>query len=158
MVGGMSFCGVIMMKIAIGADHRGFEIKEIIKNTMTSYTDNVSWVDVGAFNEESSDYPVFAQAVCEEILHGRVDCAVLLCGTGVGIAMAANRYKKIYAALAWNKEVARLSKEHDFANVLVLPADFMSGEYAVACVRAWLYAESLEDRHKIRIEMIDKLG
>lgn len=146
------------MKIAIGADHRGFEIKEIIKESMTLQTDDVTWVDVGAFNTESSDYPVFAQAVCEEILNGWVDRGVLLCGTGVGIAMAANRYKKIYAALAWNREVARLSREHDFANVLVLPADYMSGEYAVACVRAWLQAEPLEDRHMRRVEMIDRLG
>lgn len=146
------------MKIAIGADHRGFEIKEIIKESMTLQTDDVIWVDVGAFNTESSDYPVFAQAVCEEILNGWVDRGVLLCGTGVGIAIAANRYKKIYAALAWNREVARLSREHDFANVLVLPADYMSGEYAVACVRAWLQAEPLEDRHMRRVEMIDRLG
>lgn len=146
------------MKIAIGADHRGFEIKEIIKDSMTLQSDDVIWVDVGAFNTESSDYPVFAQAVCEEILNGWVDRGVLLCGTGVGIAMAANRYKKIYAALAWNREVARLSREHDFANVLVLPADYMSGEYAVACVRAWLQAEPLEDRHMARVEMIDRLG
>lgn len=146
------------MKIAIGADHRGFEIKEVIQGIITLQTDNVQWVDMGAFNADSSDYPVFAQAVCEAILHGHVEFGVLLCGTGVGIAMAANRYKKIYAALAWNKEVARLSREHDFANVLVLPADYMSGEYAVACVRAWLHAEPLEDRHKRRIEMVDKLG
>ncbi len=147
------------MKIAIGADHRGFETKEIIQATMTLQIDDVKWIDMGAFNGESSDYPLFAQAVCEEILRGRVDYGVLLCGTGVGIAMAANRYKKIYAALAWNTEVARLSREHDFANVLVLPADYMSGEYAVACVRAWLHAEPLEGgRHERRVEMIDQLG
>ena len=146
------------MKLAIGSDHRGFATKEIIQNTITMHNDNVTWVDVGAFNDESSDYPVFAKAVCELILQGRVDAGVLLCGTGVGIAMAANRYKKIYAALAWNKEVARLSREHDFANILVLPADFLSAEDAVDCVRAWLYAEPLEGRHKMRVEMIDKLG
>jgi ribose 5-phosphate isomerase B len=121
-------------------------------------TDAINWVDLGAYNAESSDYPVFAQAVCEQILDGRAQAGVLLCGTGVGMAIAANRYKKIYAALAWNTEVARLSKEHDFANILVLPADFLSGNDAVACVRAWLHAQSLQDRHKIRIEMIDRLG
>jgi len=143
------------MKIAIGADHRGFEIKEIIQETITLQTDHVEWIDMGAFNAESSDYPLFAQAVCEEILQGRAELGVLLCGTGVGMAIAANRYKKIYAALAWNREVARLSREHDFANILVLPADYMSGEYAVACVRAWLQAEPLKDRHERRVEMID---
>lgn len=146
------------VKIAIGADHRGFDKKEIIEKAITLPVDGVSWVDFGAFNTELSDYPVFAKAVCEAILQGKVERGVLLCGTGVGIAMAANRYKKIYAALAWNQEVARLSREHDFANVLVLPADFMSGEEAVACVRVWLQAEPLADRHKKRIEMLDQLG
>ena len=142
------------MKIAIGADHRGFNHKEYIKQHITS----VKWVDVGAFNTKRSDYPIFSHAVCKMILQGEdVDLGVLICGTGVGMAITANRYKNIYAALAWNKKVARQSREHDNSNVIVLPSDYVSMEQAVAMVNAWREVSFIGGRYAERIKMIDEM-
>ena len=140
------------MKIAIGADHHGFAGKEYIKQQLN----DIEWVDVGTFNEERTDYPIFAQKACKALLEGEVDCAVLLCGTGIGMAIAANRFPKIYAGLAWNSEIARLSKEDDNVNVLVLPSDFVSPEQMVAMIRAWLSATFNQGRYQERIAMIDQ--
>ena len=116
---------------------------------------SISWIDVGAFNEERSDYPLFAQLVCKEIVQGNAKFGVLVCGTGVGMAIAANRFRGIYAALAWNEHVARLSKEDDNANVLVLPSDFVSPEESIAMIRAWLSAKFQAGRYQQRLAMID---
>src|ERR1700735_1473505 len=124
------------MKIAIGADHRGFMHKEYIRHSMAS----IIWLDVGAYNEQRSDYPLFAKKVCEAMHSGVADAGVLICATGVGMAIAANRYPKIYAALAWNSDVAAKSKEHDAANILVLPSDYVSHEEALNMVTVWLNA------------------
>jgi ribose 5-phosphate isomerase B len=141
------------MKIAIGADHRGFQHKEYIKQQMQS----ISWIDVGAYDEERSDYPLFAQRVCEAMQTHTADVGVLICATGVGMAIAANRYPKIYAALAWNTEVALQSKTHDGAHVLVLPSDYVSYEEAVDMIEVWLHAAILGERYQQRLDMIDQL-
>ncbi len=142
------------MKIVIGADHRGFNHKEYIKQHITP----IQWVDVGAFNTKRSDYPIFSHAVCKMILQGEdVDLGVLICGTGVGMAITANRYKNIYAALAWNKKVARQSREHDNSNVIVLPSDYVSMEQAVAMVNAWREVSFIGGRYAERIKMIDEM-
>jgi len=107
------------MNIAIGADHRGYALKSAIMRSMS----DVTWVDVGCQSKERCDYPLFAQAVAKQVQDKTVDAGILLCGSGIGMSIAANRFKNIYAALVWNVEVARLSKEHDNANVLILPAD-----------------------------------
>jgi len=140
------------MKIAIGADHRGFAHKEFIKQALA----DVEWVDVGAYNDERSDYPLFARKVVQAMQDKKADCGVLLCGTGVGMAVAANRYNQMYAALVWNKEIARQSKSHDNANILVLPSDYVSPDQAVAMIRAWLETEFLAGRYAERVNMIDK--
>jgi ribose 5-phosphate isomerase B len=141
------------MKIAIGADHRGFMHKEYIRRTMTS----VVWLDVGAYNEQRSDYPLFAEKVCKAMRSGVADVGILICATGVGMAIAANRYPKIYAALAWNKDIAVKSKEHDAANVLVLPSDYVSHQEALNMIDAWLHAFTHGERYQERIAMIDQL-
>jgi len=142
------------MKIVIGADHRGFNHKEYIKQHITL----IQWIDVGAFNTKRSDYPIFSHAVCKMILQGEgVDLGVLICGTGVGMAITANRYKNIYAALAWNKEIARQSREHDNANIIVLPSDYVSVEQAVAMVNAWREVSFIGGRYAERIKMIDEM-
>jgi len=142
------------MKIAIGADHRGFNHKEYIKQHITL----IQWVDVGAFNTKRSDYPIFSHAVCKMILQGEgVDLGVLICGTGVGMVITANRYKNIYAALVWNKKVARQSREHDNANIIVLPSDYVSVEQAVAMVNAWREVSFIGGRYAERIKMIDEM-
>lgn len=145
------------MKIVLGADHRGYGHKEFLKlqNTIAGIT--ITWIDVGAFDEQRSDYPIFAHAACKEMLTGNADKGILICGTGVGMAIAANRYKKIRAALAWNEQVAQLSAQDDNANILVLPSDFISYEQSLALVTAWLAAQFKGGRYGERVAMIDEL-
>ncbi len=142
------------MEIAIGADHRGFNHKEYIKQYITE----VKWVDVGTFDTERSDYPFFSHAVCKMILQEKnINFGVLICGSGIGMAITANRYKNIYAALIWNTKVARQSKEHDNANVIVLPSDYVSMQEAISMVNAWRHASFLGGRYAERIKMIDEM-
>jgi ribose 5-phosphate isomerase B len=141
------------MNIAIGADHRGFSLKEYVRLTMTDFT----WLDVGAYTDERSDYPFFAQQVCEAIRSGKVRCGVLLCATGIGMTIAANRYPSIYAALAWNSEIAMLSKRHEAANILVVPSDYLSPEDTIDMIKIWHKTEPLNSRHQKRLRMIDEL-
>jgi len=144
------------MKIAIGTDHRGVAHKEFIKKNLTVSGLDIIWIDVGCDTTESCHYPEFAQFVAQKIQNKEVDVGILLCGTGVGMSIAANRFGGVYAGLAWNEAVAKLNKEHDHVNVLVLPADFISHEQSVAMIAAWLQTEKLDGKYKKRIEMIDK--
>ena len=147
------------MKIAIGADHRGAVQKKFIQETLRAKNKDIEWIDVGCeASEPQCEYPTYAQLVCEALQSKKVDAGILLCGSGVGMAIAANRYKSIYAALVWNTETARLSKEHDNANILVIGSDFVSDEQAVAMIDAWLSAKFQGGRYQRRIDMIDKLG
>ncbi len=144
------------MKIAIGADHRGYDIKELIKEIVTDIDlITIEWIDVGAFNKERSDYPTFAQLAAHELLEKKADLGVLICGSGLGMAIAANRFRGIYAAVAWNEESARVGREDDNTNLLVLPSDFLDGEQVIAILRAWLRAEFKGGRHQDRLRMID---
>ncbi len=140
------------MKIAIGTDHRGFLHKEFI----TQHMHSIEWVDVGTYNTERTDYPIFADKVVDLILTGAVSAGVLLCASGGGMAIAANRYKHIYAVVAWNDEIAKQSKLEDNANILVIPSDFVSCEQAVNMIDLWLAQEFKGGRYAERIKMIDK--
>src|SRR5882724_13611533 len=97
------------MKIAIGTDHRGFLHKEYIQQQCTQ----VQWVDVGTHNDQRTDYPFYAARVVDLMLSGEVEYGVLLCSTGIGMAIAANRHSSIYAAVVWNEEIARQAKAED---------------------------------------------
>lgn len=140
------------MKIAIGADHRGFLFKEFIKEQCHEY----EWVDVGVHDQERTDYPVYADAVVSMMVSKAVERGVLLCGSGGGMAIAANRHKNIYAVVAWNDTVAQRCVAEDNANILVIPADFVSAEATVCMIRAWLATEFKGGRYAQRIAMIDK--
>lgn len=139
------------MKIAIGSDHRGFLQKQFLIESLQFAT----WVDVGCFSQERCDFPFFAQDVAFKVQNKEVDAGILLCGTGIGMSIAANRFKGVYAALVWNVEVARLSKEHNNANVLVLPSDMLSQDQIKQMVFAWQQAVFLGGRYQERIGMID---
>lgn len=141
------------MKIAIGADHRGFAHKEYIKKR---YTD-IEWIDVGAYSDERSDYPIFACKVAELVANGDVQRGILLCGSGIGMVVAANRYHGVYAGLVWNDTVARLAAEHDNINILSLPTDFVSPEQSIILVQTWLQAHFLGGRYQKRIDLIDSI-
>lgn len=140
-----------MIKIAIGTDHRGFAHKEYLIKHCTE----IEWIDVGAFDQERSDYPIFARRAVDLVLIHTVSCAVLLCGSGAGMAIAANRFSGIYAAVAWSSEVARAAKEDDAVNVLVIPADYVSQEEAQRIVVAWHKIPFKGGRYADRISMID---
>jgi len=145
------------MKIAVGADHRGFAHKHFIINNLMKVGDKtIQWIDVGAFTAERSDYPEFAHLVVQQILEKKADYGVLLCGSGIGMAIAANRFKGIYAGLVWNEKVAKAAKEDDNSNVLVLPADFVDANQSIQVIKSWLGATFKDDLvYKKRLEMID---
>lgn len=141
------------MKIAIGTDHRGFAHKNYI---LQGFRDqSLIWDDVGCFDESRCDYPIFAKKVAYAVQEGAVDRGILLCGSGIGMAIAANRLQGVYAGLVWNEEVAALSRQHDNTNILVLPSDFISAEMAFAITTIWLKTKFLEGRYRERIAMID---
>lgn len=142
-------------RIALGADHRGFILKEQLRNEKYFGEQSVSWYNVGTDSQERTDYPIFAHRVVEAILSKEVDYGVLICGSGIGESIAANRCAGIYAGLVWSKEVAQVAKEHDNINVLILPADYMNYETAVACIESWLSTSFLGGRYQERLDMIE---
>lgn len=141
------------MEIVIGNDHRGFELKKFLINFFTEY----NFLDIGSCDKERTDYPIYVKKACDVILQGKASYGILICGSGVGMSIAANRFHGIYAALVWNKEVAEFAKRDDNANVLVLPSDFISENDSVEIVKAWLKAEFKGGRYGDRIKMIDNL-
>ena len=145
-------------KIVISADHRGFHHKLQIKEQLRKHDDMaIEWLDAGSFTAERCDYPEFAIKAVREIRNGVAQCGILLCGSGNGMAIAANRFPGIYAALAWNDATARLAKEDDNANILVLPADFITSHEAISMINQWLSATFKGDRYQARLEMLEKL-
>lgn len=141
------------MNIAIGADHRGFAYKTAI---MKKGFKDITWIDEGTFDDTRTDYPLFAQKVAQRLVNREAQRGILICGSGVGMAMAANRYQGIYAAVVWNTEIARVSRTDDNSNVLVIPSDFVSLDVALAMISVWLSTEFLEGRYQQRISMIDQ--
>lgn len=142
-------------KVALGADHAGFEEKEKIKRTLDKL--GVEYVDLGTTSTDSVDYPDFAKKVADAVSHGDVDSGLLVCGSGTGMAIAANKVKGARAAVAWSPEIARLAREHNDANILSLPARFMSDEEASSVLEAWFDADFEGGRHARRVEKIKEL-
>ena len=140
------------MKISIGADHRGYDLKQALVEHFSDY----QFLDAGTFSSERTDYPLFAKKVCANILEGSAQAGILICGSGVGMSIAANRHKKIYAALCWTPEIAYYAKKHDGANVLVLPADFIDNDLVVKIVSTWLETKFEGGRYERRLCMIDE--
>ena len=145
------------MKIALGADHAGFEEKEKLKKTLDDL--GVEYEDVGTFSTESVDYPDFAEKVSEKIESGEAEQGILVCGSGIGVAMAANKMHGIRAAQAWNEETARLSRQHNNANVLTIGARVIPETEIPKIVKAWLETDFEGGRHAGRVEkMMDLEG
>ncbi len=149
--------------LAIGADHRGFLVKQKLIEQHVLADKIIVWHDCGAQSAERSDYPEFAQKLCKMILENSdkdptaaPTRGILICGTGNGMAIAANRFRGIYAAVAWNAEVARRAREEDWANVLALPADYLDIDAIVEIVTAWLQVEPKTGRHRERVLAIDE--
>jgi ribose 5-phosphate isomerase B len=140
-------------KIPIASDHAGFEMKEKLVKAMKDLGYEAE--DLGTHSPASTDYPDYAHPLASKIEHGEAHRGVLLCGTGNGMAYAANRHHGVRAALAWSPDIARLSREHNDANVLVLPARFLSDEDGVEILKTFLSTPFDGGRHVRRIEKIE---
>ncbi len=139
------------MKIAIGCDHGGFELKEEISALLESMGHEV--VNLGTNSPVSVNYPDFAEAVCKKITDGGCERGILICGTGIGMSMAANRHREIRAALCHELFTARMSREHNDANVLCLGARVVGPGLALEIVKTWVDTPFGGGRHLSRIEM-----
>ena len=143
------------MKIAIGSDHGGFDLKEVIKERLTK--DGYEVVDKGIETLQSVDYPDIALTVCKSVIEKECDCGILICGTGIGMSIAANKLDGIRAALCCDTYSARMAKEHNNANIITLGARTIGTELAYEIVKAYLNAQFLGGRHEVRVNKIDKI-
>lgn len=140
------------MKIAIGSDHAGFELKSVLINHLKNKGFEVE--DFGCYSSESVDYPDFAHPVCNSIEEGKNQMGVLICGSGNGISMAANKHKGIRAALSWTPEIAELGRLHNDANIVSLPARFITTEQAIEIVDVFFSTNFEGGRHQRRVDKI----
>lgn len=140
------------MKTAICSDHAGFGLKSIIEGYLEAQ--GIEYEDFGTYSEDSCDYPDFAHPAAEAIERGECYPGIAMCGTGNGIAMTLNKHQGIRAALCWNTELAALARQHNDANVLVLPARFIEPEVALAIVDTFLNTGFDGGRHERRIRKI----
>ncbi len=143
------------MKIAIGSDHGGYELKEGLKRCLANKGYEV--VDVGTYSTQSCDYPEFGVKCAKLVADGECKYGIVICTTGEGIVMAANKVKGVRAGLAYNVEVARLMREHNDANVIGFGAKFTTLEEACERADTFLATEFAGGRHAKRVEMINKL-
>ena len=141
-----------MEKIGIACDHAGYEMKEFLVGYLSSKGFDV--VDFGTHSEESIDYPDFGHALAAAIEAGEMDRGVGLCGSGEGMAMTLNKHQGIRAGLCWNDTVAELIRQHNNANVVVLPARFISNDEAMAIVEKFLVTSFEGGRHEARVAKI----
>jgi ribose 5-phosphate isomerase B len=144
------------MKIAVASDHAGFELKERIRGMLTDLGHDVS--DLGAFNTEPSDYPDFAAALGRAVVSGNVERGILICGSGVGASIAANKIRGVRAGLCHDSYSAHQGVEHDDMNVLVLGSRIIGGALAEDLVKMFLAAKfTQEERHVRRVEKVKRL-
>ncbi|MGN1334639.1 MAG: ribose 5-phosphate isomerase B [Anaerovoracaceae bacterium] len=144
-----------MLKIAIASDHGGFALKEKVKEHLLKRGFSVE--DLGTYSEESVDYPVYGKACGEAVASGKADLGVVICGTGIGISIAANKIKGIRCGLCTSVEMAHLTKQHNNANMLALGGRTTDVDLAVKIVDEWLDTEYEGGRHQRRVEMLDRM-
>ena len=141
------------MKIAIASDHAGYKLKNIIIN---KFQDLFSFTDFGCDNDKDSiDYPDISKKLCSKYLSENFDFGILICGSGIGVSISANKVKNIRAALCHNEETAKLSRQHNNANILCLGARIIDEELAIQIVKSFLDSKFLAGRHLSRIEKIE---
>ncbi len=140
------------MKLAIGADHAGFQLKSEIINYLKINGHEVE--DFGPYSEESVDYPDYAHPVASGVENGDFDLGVVICGSGNGINMTVNKHQGVRSALCWLPELAALARQHNNANVLALPARFISEKTALDCVKSFLESSFEGGRHERRVNKI----
>ena len=144
-----------MLKIAVASDHGGFALKEKVKEHLVQRGFEVD--DLGTHSEESVDYPVYGKACGEAVASGKADLGVVVCGTGIGISIAANKVKGIRCGLCTSVEMAHLTKQHNNANRLALGGRTTEPELALKIVDEWLDTEFEGGRHQRRVDMLDQM-
>ena len=141
-----------MSKIIIGADHAGFELKEQLKQYLTKKGHELT--DEGTYSPASVDYPDFAHAVAKKVEAGESLTGILICGSANGVAITANKHAGIRAAICWSDEIARLARQHNNANIICIPARFVSEELAETMTDTFLSTEFEGGRHQLRVDKI----
>ncbi|MFT6336328.1 MAG: ribose 5-phosphate isomerase B [Halioglobus sp.] len=140
------------MKVAIGCDHAGFDYKDTIIRVLKK--EGVEVIDKGTYSTDSVDYPDFVHPVADLVETGEVELGVLICGSGNGVSMSANKHKNIRAALCWKDEIASLARLHNDANIISIPARFVSAKVARQMVRTFISTEFEGGRHQRRVDKI----
>ncbi|MFO1464808.1 MAG: ribose 5-phosphate isomerase B [bacterium] len=143
------------MKLAIASDHGGYQLKNSILQLLSSR--KIEYVDLGVANGDSVDYPDYAAQVAERVASGQVDGGILVCGTGIGMAITANKFKGVRAAVVTDPYTAQMSKEHNNANVIAVGGRVVDETKAMETVKAWLDAEYQAGRHARRLEKIAEI-
>ena len=141
------------MRISIGSDHAGYELKEKVKQYLNSKK-GVELNDWGCYSEERCDYPDFGHKVAEDVTNKKCDFGILICGSGNGINMTANKWSGIRSALCWSAEIANMARLHNDANILAMPGRYISEEEAFKCVDEFMNTGFEGGRHQGRIEKI----
>ena len=139
------------MKIAIASDHADYELKRQLKEFFVK----INFIDVGTFSEESVDYPDYAHKAIEQYNQGNCEKVILICGSGNGIQMTANKYKNIRCGLCWDPEIAQLARSHNNVNVIAMPARYISFNTAKEIVQTFLETPFEGGRHQKRIDKIN---
>lgn len=143
------------MKLVIGSDHAGFPLKEFVKEKLST-TKGITVEDIGTDSAESVHYPVYAKKVAKKVASGEADKGIIICGSGLGVSMAANRIKGVRAALVYDAYTAIMSRKHNDANVLALGARTILPENAEIIVDLWLRTEFEGGRHQLRVDLIEE--
>jgi len=141
------------MKLAIGADHGGLELKQEVVHYLRTLK-NIEVSDFGTATKDSVDYPDYGKKVAEAVTNGTADRGILICGTGIGMSIVANRYPKVRAALCHDHFTAQMSREHNDANVLVMGERVIGKGVALEIVKTWLETEFAGGRHQLRLNKI----
>ena len=140
-------------KIAIGCDHAGYDLKVLIKEKLDAEEFSVS--DYGTDSPDSVDYPDYVHPLASSIQNAENELGILICGSGNGVCMTANKHKGIRAALCWNEDLAALARQHNNANIICLPARFIEPGLAVKCIEVFLHTDFEGGRHERRVSKID---
>ena len=141
------------MKLAIASDHAGYALKEALKSAFPQH----EFIDFGTHSESSMDYPDTGAPAAKAVASGTCEKGILICGSGIGMSITANKVQGIRAALCWNTDLARLSRMHNDANILVLAGRFTAIPYAMEIMKAWLETPFEGGRHQNRIDKLSKI-
>ena len=141
--------------IAIGCDHGGYKLKEEIKKYLEEI--GLEYKDFGTYSEERTDYPIYAKKVAKAVSEGECEKGILVCRSGAGVAMVANKFKGIRAANLTSEEEARFAKSDDDINIIALGGDYIETDEAIRILRVWIATDFKEGRYQERIDMIDEI-